>query len=198
MKEPLVIDYSQKDGSLKIFPSSPLLSISENKDILVEHHQLLQHDVPEHIPVQDAIVVFHEPVSMRWRLGDECKDEEVKAGDIVISPAGISHASSWDQKASFTLLLLKPDLIANVACDLIDPDRVQLLPKFAQSDPVIYEIVRELKSQLESHHAIDDSCIDSTGIFLAQRLLAKYCSREHKLPENTYTLSNHQQKLVIR
>jgi AraC family transcriptional regulator len=199
MKDSLIVDYSQKDDPLKIFPFEPLLSTKKNKDrdILVEHYEFPPHQVPDHIPMQDAIVIFHEPASVKWNIGDERKNDNIKAGDIVISPADISHTSSWDEKVSLTLLLFKPDFITHSAYELIDPDRVQVLPRFAQSDPVIYGITQGFKSQLESCGYIEDWYMDSAGVFLADHLRARHCSREHKLPENAYSLSNSQQEYVI-
>jgi AraC family transcriptional regulator len=188
VKKQPVVDYTQKDASLQIFPAKPLFSIKNN--IQFEYHNLSAIEVREHLPAQNVIVILHNPSrKVQRRMGGKCKDEFASSGDIVISPANVSHYVSWDEKASFSLLSLKPEDLTSTAYELIDPDHVELLPYFAQPDPVLYGIGQMLKSQLESGLPISQMYIDQIICFISIHLLEKYCSIKHKILENTCAFS---------
>jgi AraC family transcriptional regulator len=191
LKKQLVVDYTQENASLQIFPFKPLLSINKPKcNIQLEYHKLPANEVQEHLPAQNVIVILHDPSKkVQRRMGGKCKDEFAKPGDIVISPANVSHYVSWDEEASFSLLLLDPKYFVLNAYELADPDRVELLPYFAQPDPVIYGIGQMLKAQLESGLPISQMYIDQLVSFLSAHLLENYCSKKYRLVENSYTFS---------
>jgi AraC family transcriptional regulator len=189
VKKQLIVDYTKKDASLKIFPSKPLLS-TNNKHVQFEYHKLSANEVPEHLPAQHAIVILHDPSKrVCRRMGGKLQVEFAKPGNIVISPANVCHYVSWDDETSFSILFLNPKSIALTAYEFIDPDRVELLPHFARPDPVIYEIGQMLKSRLESGLPTSQVYIDQLSSFLAVHLLENYCSIEHKLVGNNHSFS---------
>jgi AraC family transcriptional regulator len=197
MKKPFVVDYNKKDAGLQIFPSKPLLSsqkIRSSKknrfdNIQVEHYELDSHEAPEHMPAQNAIVIFHEPVLVNRRLGDQCKDDYVKAGDIVISPANVLHSACWNGRANFTLLLLKPEYFSHIAFEHINPERSELLPSFAQEDPFVYGAGQNLKSQLQSQDIASRMYIDQLASCLFIHLTERYGLTKHKLSRNIHSFS---------
>ena len=190
MKKQLIVDYTKKDASLKIFPSKPLLS-TNRKDIQFEHHRLAANEVPEHLPAQHAIVILHDPSKkVDRRMGGKLTVEFARSGDIVISPANVPHHVSLVDESSFSILLINPKCIAEAAYEFINPDRVELLPHFARPDPLIYEVGQMLKLRLESGLPTSQTYIDQLSSFLAIHLLENYCSIEHKLPENKYSFSS--------
>jgi AraC family transcriptional regulator len=89
----------------------------------------------------------------------------------VVVPAKTSHSASWDENASFTVLAIEPKFLARIAHEFINPDRVEILPCFAQPDPVIYEIVSKLNSKLELDEEVDHMYVDSATTFLATHLM---------------------------
>ena len=192
MKKQLIVDYTKTGGSLKIFPKKPLLSTTKPqiKNIHLEYHELSANEVQEHFPAQNVIVILHNPSKkVQRRMNGVCKDEFAKSGEIVISPANVSHYVAWDSEASFSILSLKPKNLAFAAYENIDPDRIELLPFFAQPDPIIYGIGQMLKSQLESYQSISQMYIDQMVSFLFTHLLENYCSTRHKLVETNHTFS---------
>lgn len=197
MKQQLIVDYTKKDASLKIFPSKPLLS-TNNKDVQFEHHKLLASEVPEHLPAQHAIVILHDPSKrVCRRMGGKLQVEFAKPGDIVLSPANVSHYVSWDDEASFSILFLNSKSIGLAAYEFIDPDRVELLPHFARPDPVIYEIGQMLKTKLEFGLPTSQIYIEQLSSFLAAHLLENYCSIKHKLVGNNHSFSSAELQQVL-
>jgi AraC family transcriptional regulator len=191
MKKPFIVDYNKKDAGLKIFPSKPLLSSEKLSfgNIQIEHYELDSHEAPGHMPAQNAIVIFHESVLVKRQLGDGCKDELVRAGDIVISPANVLHSACWNGKANFTLLLFDPECMSNTVSEYINPNQIELLPSFSQNDPLVYGVGQELKLQLEFERIASRMYIDQLASLLFVHLIERYGSTKHSLIENPYTFS---------
>jgi AraC family transcriptional regulator len=184
----LIVDYKQSNSSLQIFPCKPLLTNQKDRDcgIKIECYQLPPHLVPAHIPLQNAIIIFHQQINkVRRQLGENHKTERIETGDIVISPANVLHAACWEESLSFTLLLLEREFLARAAYEFKHADRIELLPTFAQPDPVIYQIGLALKAELDrdcvssSHdfsqeRAYQRMYLDTAASFLATHLLKHY------------------------
>lgn len=200
MQKPFTVDFSKENASLQIFPSEPLLSSRKAgwNNIQLEYYLLPAHEAPEHLPEQNLVVLLHQPMKKLKRLlGDDFKDEHIQTGDIVVSPANVSHSACWDEEASFTLLFFETDFIARAAYEFIDPDSVEILPYFARPDPVIYEIGLVLKLQLESHRQVSQIYVDSVASFLAYHLLEHYCVGKHTITKNTKALPHKDLRLVV-
>ena len=182
-----------------IFPSKPLLSSSEAgwNNIKLEDHLLPAYSIPEQSLAQNVLVMFHHPLKVRWQLGDDLKNERVEAGDIVIIPAKTRHSACWKESASFTLLFFEPEFITHAAYKFKHPNRVELLPIFAQPDPVIYQIGLELRSHLESKQQVSPMYVDSATLFLASHLIENYCHSKCSLEKNTNVLSDDDLQQVI-
>ena len=184
----LLIDYGQSNSGLNIFPSKPLLANQKDSDssIKIEHYQLPAHQAPKHIPLQNAVVIFHQPITrVRRRLGEKCQIERIKTGDIVVSPADVLHCARWEEPANFTLLLLERDFLTRAAYEFKHSDRVELLPTFARPDPVVYQIGLALKTEVQRDFGLGGKdfsqrrssqkiYLDTAASFLAAHLLRYY------------------------
>jgi AraC family transcriptional regulator len=200
MNTSLVLDFTKEDSSLQVLPSKPIVSSHKTNwnKIQIESHSLNAHETPEHSAEQHVIIVFHESLRLvRRLLGNEVKDDRVKSGDVVVVPAKVPHSACWDGKASFTLLSIRPEFVASVAHEFINSDRVEILPHFAQHDPVIYEIVSKLKSKLEFNQGVDQMYVDSAATFLTTHLIEHYSVRKHHTKEDTNSLSSKDLRQVI-
>jgi AraC family transcriptional regulator len=185
----MIVDCSQPNAILDIFPCKPLIANQKDNDnsIQVEYYQLPPHLVPEHLPLQNTIIIFHQPIEkVQRQLGQTHKTERIETGDIVISPANVIHSACWEESLSFTMLLLEREFIARAAYEFKHPERIELLPTFARPDPVIYQIGLALKTELE--RAFIPACedflqerpyqrmyLDTAASFLATHLLKYYC-----------------------
>ena len=200
MQIPVTVDFNQENASLQIFPSKPLRS-SKNDEwngLRFEHHLLPAYECPEFVPVQNVVAIFHQPVKRVKRMfGDDVRDECINTGDIVVSPANISHSSCWDEEISFTLLFFEPELMARAAYEFIDPSRIELLPHFAQPDPVIYEIGQSLMAQLQSDRQVSQIYADSVTLFLASHLLEHYCINKSSIKEQNDVLPQQDLRQVV-
>jgi AraC family transcriptional regulator len=184
----LVVDYNKTDTCELILSSAPILA-SEKARFQVHQYSLSPHDAPMHVPLQHVIVTYNdsEPLFLKRDLAGISKDEEVKYGDIMVSPAQVEHGAHWDRPVDLTFLLFDPKKISQFAWEYVDPDEVELLPCFAQSDPVLSNVSQALLSQLGNQ-----AYIDSAGGFLAHHLLQNYCCGSIKLDLKKTALTKYQ------
>ena len=200
MKKLLTIDLTKENASLQIFPSVPRLSSNKVSwyGIGLEYHRLAAHATPECCPAQHVVVINHQPLAKVKRQLNGCvKHERIGSGDIVVGPANVSHFVCWETEAEFTLLFLEPALIASTADEFNAPDRVEILPHFAQPDPLIYQIGLALKSQLEFNEWGNKLYVESAASMLAVHLLQHYCTRKHTIEKYTGGLPNYKLRQVV-
>jgi AraC family transcriptional regulator len=193
MNKSLVLDFTKEDSSLQVLPSKPIISSYKTNwnKIQIESHSLDAHEAPEHSAEQHVIIVFHESLRLVRRLiGNEVKDDRIKAGDVVVVPTQASHSACWDEGALFTILSIEPKFLERIAHEFVNPDRVEILPHFARPDPLIYEIVSALKSKLEFDQEVDQMYFDSAATFLTTHLIEHYSVRKHNIKEDANSLSH--------
>ncbi len=97
---------------------------------------------------------------------------------MVIIPAYTPHKSNWKVKeeANFTLLLLEPGYLAQMAYESVNSDRVELLPTFAKHDAIIHQIGSLLQAELEAEGANSRLFVDGLTTALSAHLLRQYCT----------------------
>ncbi|MGL5807300.1 MAG: helix-turn-helix domain-containing protein [Xenococcaceae cyanobacterium] len=196
-KNSIFVDY-QKQGNnalSSILPHSSLISSYQQRwhGIHFEYHCQPKHDTPEHYWEQHVIAISNDrnstPLDNKRILNDRYKQEKIHNGDIVIIPAKTNHQSCWNRETEFMLLILDPIAIATSAWDLCDPDRIEILPHFAQSDPLVTQIGLTLKAELESNSAIDYCYLNSAANLLAIHLLRFYANKKPIVKEYSDGLS---------
>jgi AraC family transcriptional regulator len=199
MKAPLTLDYGKENASLKILASDPLLSKrQDNSGMQFEYHEQAANYIPEHVTAQNALVILHKPSAKVNRfMGDKSEEEHAKTGDVVFIPAGVTHSVTWDYEAHFSLLLLEPQKFSHTAYEFIDPDKIVIVPQFAQFDPVIYSIGQDIKRRLERQQMVSQTYFDAVALFLSAYLLENHCTTKFKLPENTSSLPRQSLQQVI-
>jgi AraC family transcriptional regulator len=189
----LVIDYNKKNACDLIFPASPTAASESAKNFQFHSYELSPHHAPAHVPVQHVIVTYRgSPFSLKRELGGILRDEDVKNGDMMISPAHVEHSADWDQPVKLNFLLFDPNQLAQAAYEYIDPDRVEVLPRPTCSDPLLTQVSDALLSRVH-----DQAYIDAAGIFLSEHILKHYCSFRHQLKSVDHPLSAIELKLII-
>lgn len=183
---PLSIDLTKPADVLQLVPRPPLFTSEEAqwKNILVQHHRQPAWEMPENNTAQDVIAVHYEIEDSTQvdRMMDETRRQEsLNYGSCVIVPANVTHQSTWDRETEFTLLILEPTFLAQVAHETINSDRVELIPQFAKLDPTISSIAFILKAELETDGIGSQLYAESATTFLAAHLLRHYCTRTQSL-----------------
>ena len=190
-----LIDFSQEKATDFFLPQPAVLRSSGWDKIYYEHHQQPQFDTPEHQGSWHVIAhcptfeVSGERSGERW-LDGKLKTEARNQGDIAVIPAGISQRCNWNTLAQFTILAIAPALLEQVGQDLVNCDRIELIPHYmTEQDILIQGIFGALRQELEFGKIGGYLLIDSLKTALAIHLLRNYCTAPPRLSSYTDGLS---------
>ena len=165
-------------------------------DFCLEYHFQPSGEHEEVCGIGDTIVIFDrvkDPIQVDRTLDGKRSDRPVKQGDIIIIPANIAHQSSWQGDSQFIMLTFNHEFFARA----IDRSKkVQLIPNFATSDPLILQIGIAFKKALQNN-TYSRLYIDTMANALFVHLMQYYSSIEPILKEYNDGLSRRKLQLVI-
>ena len=103
------------------------------------HLSYLNGDRQEHSFQQHGVVVHLKPERNSQRcLGGLLESENIDIGDMAIIPTNVSHWHQVETEVSEQIVItIEPDIFASIAHEVINPDRLELIPTFAQPDPLV-------------------------------------------------------------
>ena len=190
-----LIDFSQEKATDFLLPQPAVLTSSGWDNLYYEHHQQPKFDTPEHqgswhvIAHCPAFEVSGERSGERW-LDGKLKTEARNQGDIAVIPAGISQRCNWNTLSEFTILAIAPTLLEQVGQDLVNCDRIELIPHYmTEQDILIQGIFSALRQELEFGKIGGYLLVDSLKTALAIHLLRNYCTAQPRLSSYTDGLS---------
>jgi AraC family transcriptional regulator len=179
-KTPLAINYFESDAAMQVLPRPPVLSSYSLgwNGIDVEYHHQPPWEMPEHVHLQHIIPVHHrnEVIFQERMMDGRVQREQLIDGSTAIIPAYVPNHSDWYTDGTFTVLMLDPLYVAQVARESIDADRVQIIPQFAMSDPVIWSIALALKSELSLCELQNRFYVETAAVMLAAHLIKHYAT----------------------
>ncbi|MGH8000521.1 MAG: helix-turn-helix domain-containing protein [Brasilonema sp.] len=180
---------------------SPLMtSYHANWDSLrLDYHQQPAYETPEHSPQQHVISVSltKQPINVERMLNGHIQHECIKYGDVVVIPASSDHKLSWDIEAEFLILSLEKALFARAVYDSVELQQMEIIPHFADSDPLIQQIGLALHSELESDGMGSRIYIESLATTLCIHLLKHYSVSSPKIATDSEGLSHLKLKQAI-
>ncbi|MBD2463187.1 helix-turn-helix transcriptional regulator [Oscillatoria sp. FACHB-1407] len=195
------LDYCQTNASDQIVPNPPVLRSLGWSGMHFELHQQPifatdEHHHTMHVLACGVIGSARQNAPGARSLDGKRSHERRGSSDIAIIPAEITHSCSWDTPAQFMVLAIDPILLKQVGQDWVNPDRIELLPRFmSDSDAFIHHIFSTLKTEAEIGGMGSRLLVDSLKTALAVHLLRNYCATRPKLssyvnglPQNTLTL----------
>ncbi|WP_193198855.1 helix-turn-helix domain-containing protein [Nostoc sp. MG11] len=195
-----VIDYRQANAANSLLPKPSILSSSGWSHLHLEVYQQPKFEIAEHQHTMHVIAcglpdspeeVGDNKIALgeRW-LDGKLERERRRTGDIAVIPAGISHRCNWTTCVEFMVLAIEPALLRQVGQDFVNPDRIELIPRFmSQQDVLIQGIFSTLREELESDKIGGDLLIDSFKTTIAIHLLRNYCTTQPKLSSYSDGLS---------
>ncbi|MBD1919522.1 helix-turn-helix transcriptional regulator [Microcoleus sp. FACHB-831] len=193
-----IIDYRKANAANSLLPKPSILSSFGWSNLHLEVYQQPKFEIAEHQHTMHSIALAANACGLpesakqpgwdsliasgeRW-LDGKLVRETRKAGDIAIIPAGIFHRCNWATSVEFMVLAIEPTLLQQVGRDFVNPDRIELTPRFMnEPDPLIQGIFSTLREELESGKIGGDLLIDSLKTTLAIHLLRNYCTIQPKL-----------------
>lgn len=190
LEQTIAVDFSQRQATAKVLARSNLFS-SHAAGFHLEYHLHSTHETPEHVPYQHVIALQTEgTVQAERRLEGKFRREYIIAGDSCLVPAHTRHwiYSQGDQGLLF--VCIEPTFLQQLAYDKIDPDRIELIPHFAKSDPLIAQLGRSLLKALQSDPLGSRFYAESLSTALCAHLIQYYSSHRHSITTDTKTYSN--------
>ncbi|PSB34727.1 AraC family transcriptional regulator [Chlorogloea sp. CCALA 695] len=185
------LDYRQVNAANSLLPTPSVLSSSAWKDIHFELFQQPPFEIAEHqhtmhviacgVPYPQTETRLDYSCGERW-LDGKLKREIRNIGDIAIIPADIFHQCNWNTSVQFMVLAIEPLLLKQVGQDWVNPDRIELIPRFMTAqDAPIQGIFSTLRKELETGGIGGSLLVDSLKTALAIHLLRNYCTISPKL-----------------
>ncbi len=190
----IAIDHSQESVILQTVPAAQVEFSSKIQlnGIYLEAHHSSAHETPEHYPTQHVIAIQTQGVvQSERRLDGQFRHESIIAGDVCIVPANTRHWIRSTGEQDLLLIGFEPTFLKQLDPEVIDPDRIEILPHFAKSDPLIYQLGRSLKIALETDPIGSRIYAESLSNALAAHLV--YCYSTKARPLETIGCSSHPQ-----
>ena len=200
----LVVDFvkEKEEGYKRIFARSPLLSsVSVQWDgILVAYDYLEPGQTPEISVKQHGIGIFVEmpkPAQAERLIDGRFRREQVLQGDVVIVPANTWHRTSWNTAGGAIVLGLEPKEFTRTIDEIIERDRIELIPHFATPDPLVHQIGLALKRALENSGNTSRLYAETMTTALMVHLLQYYSAQQLTIPTYTGGLSKLKLQQVV-
>lgn len=194
------VDFRQEGSSDLILPKPAILSSRNSNwtDIHFEYHQQPGYDTTEYrVPTHVISTVLGSIYTERW-LDGRFQREFQNREDTNIIPAYTLHRVQWQQEGQFMFVAIEPSLLRQVGEDLLNPDKIELIPHFATvRDPLIQGILFALKRELESGGICGNLYIDHLKVALAIHMLRWYCTSTPKITNYSNGLSRQKLQKVI-
>ncbi len=188
LEQPLTIDLNQETASQHL-PGLPLLSSYRAgwNGIHLEYHHQPPLTIPDHSLKRHLICIcLNRSVTVERVVDGYSRTEHLTAGSCSILPAHMQHRASCDRPAEFVLLSLEPTLLQ--ATVELTHTATELVPQFAKSDPLIYQIGLALKTELQFDESGGRLYADGMAQALAVHLTRHYSgSSESKQTIANYT-----------
>ncbi|MEO0841470.1 MAG: AraC family transcriptional regulator [Cyanobacteria bacterium J06643_5] len=200
-EKPLVITKEYEINQL--FPYEPILT-SQNAGwdgVCFNYTFQPAYEVPEvSTPFAHSIAIFthrNYVIHADRTLDGRFKRDSVVAGDIVIAPVNIGQKCAWDSSGDFILLSIETKSFARAIDESGEPEQVQLIPHFATSDPLVFQIGLAIKDALQNNPSGSRLYAETMVNALAVHLLQHYSARKPNLKKYITGLSKSQLELVI-
>lgn len=187
-KEIRVLDYNdQPEASNLILPRSAALSSGSLwSQWHFEVQQQPAHNTGEHCHQMHIVTAVTSGTPINQSIDGQSQSNLVGQNNTFILPAGSLHRCDWQQDIEFMFIGLDPQVFVQVGQELVNPDRIELIPHFATiQDPLIEGILLALKQELLAEGINSYLFIERLKVTLVTHLLRRYGVQ--KVQINTYT-----------
>lgn len=200
----LNIDFSKQkeEGYRRVYGQNPLLTNPGNSwdGVYLAYDYQPPYETPEVFAPQIGVAIFtevSENTSYEQTINGRFYSKQICPGDVVITPANIGTRARWNKSLNVIFLGFEPIIFNRTIYESLDIDKIELVPQFAISDPLIYQIGLTLKSTLENHGAGSRLYAETMANALAVHLLQHYSTRKPKEKNYQDGLPRHKLQLVI-
>ena len=102
-------------------------------------------ELPEgYLPRHLVYLHVGEPVvNERYVVGQGWHTETLRAGNVLVLPAGVPFAARWRSPTACLEVHIEPEFASRT----FDQDQVELIPTYAENDPLIVQILHALRRE---------------------------------------------------
>lgn len=142
------------------------------------------NEMPETFFGQHFIVIALGNFRARYLLDGRWQYSDYTQGDIVIFPGTQNFPRTQvDRDVPLIELLLDPASLVRTASEIIDTERIELIPQLQIRDPLIEQMGLALKAELEAAGADSRFYAESMATALSAHLLRRYCSTNKEVKD---------------
>ncbi|NDJ19414.1 helix-turn-helix transcriptional regulator [Myxacorys almedinensis] len=195
-----VLDYGdQPEASKLVLPKSASFSSpAQWTDLHFEVQQQPTHDTGEHLHQMHILTMITSDTPINQSINGQFQRHLVGQNNAFILPAGALHRCDWQQDIEFMFLGIDPHVFVQVGQELVNPDRIELIPHFATlQDPLIQGILFTLKQELITAGIKPDLFVDQLKTTLVTHLLRKYGAQKVKIATYADGLPRHKLNQII-
>jgi AraC family transcriptional regulator len=162
------------------------------------HLNAPEGEVFEAFSLQHLLVIHLDSLTEdRW-LDGQFKQESYAYGDSLIVPAMATHRSyQFSDTNEMMMVGIETDFLDRVALDTFDRNRVELIPHFSHSNPLILQLALELKNDLAAGSPAGLLYGESIAHTLAAHLVKQYTVDAPKVKSLAGKLSDLQVRQAI-
>ncbi|MBD2516490.1 helix-turn-helix transcriptional regulator [Nostoc sp. FACHB-973] len=200
-QKPLVI--TKEDEILPLFPRLPILTSLQAgwHGISLAYMCQPASAFPEvSTPQWHSLLIFTHGarvIHAERKMDGRRHRDAVLGGDILITPVNVGHQAAWDAEGDFILLAIQPEIFARAVDETADTEQIELIPRFATPDPLVYQIGLALKGILESNPLGSRLYAETMANALSVHLMEHYSTRKPILKAYKNGLSRRQLQQVI-
>jgi AraC family transcriptional regulator len=188
--QPLLVNFDQeRNGAYKqIFERSPIvssMSVGWN-DLIIAYDQYPPGEIPKILVPQHCLGIYTDmpsTIQTERMIDGSSRQEKNIQGHFVLVPANLSHQVAWNKPGGAITIAINPIVFAQTIYEVVDPNRIELLPQFATVDPFVYQTGIALKSALNKISNSSRLYAESLVNTLIIHLLENYSASHPNLAE---------------
>ncbi len=172
-----VLNYEvQPEASNLVLPNSATLSTGTQwPDFHFETQQQPAHDTGEHRHHMHILTMVTSGTPINQAIDGQSRQHLVGQNNAFILPAGALHRCDWGREIEFVFVGLDPHVFVQIGQELINPDRIELIPHFATlEDPLLQGILLTLKQEMVTGGLNTQLFVDQLKTTLVMHLLRSY------------------------
>ena len=98
-------------------------------------------------PVHVLVVHTGQSANLRWSADGTPRQERFRAGEALVNPAGWASRPRWQDDVELLLLGIDPAWLAKLAAESGATGRVELVPRFHFTDPLLKMLLERLVAE---------------------------------------------------
>jgi AraC family transcriptional regulator len=173
----IVLDYEARpEASDLVLPESAKFSTGTQwQDFHFETQRQPVHDTGEHCHKMHVLTMVTSSTAINQTIDGQSQRNLMGHNNAFILPSGALHRCDWQRDIEFMFVGLDPHVFIQLGQELVNPDRIELIPHFATiEDPLLQGILLTLKQEMMTGGLNTQLFIDQLKTTLVMHLLRSY------------------------